>query len=131
MLAHSSGVDVSSSALRFLAARRGNVGALSTPDGGARVRAGRPCSRSLTCATASPMPSSRPASGVGTTTVYRYVNEAVELLAALAPTLGQGPPGRSRHAPPPLPRLAGQPHLTPTVLPYLPPGNRPVYSCRA
>jgi hypothetical protein len=33
------------------------------------------------------MPSSRPDSFVGTTTAYRYVSEAVELLAALAPSL--------------------------------------------
>ena len=35
MLVYSSGVDVSSSALRFLANHLRNVGALSAPDGGA------------------------------------------------------------------------------------------------
>lgn len=89
MLVHPLGVDVSSSALRFLSAklrqrrqelgtswRRLSVGwqALLTL---AHLRNGHPYAQL--------------AAGfcIGTTTVYRYITEAVEVLAALAPTLAQ------------------------------------------
>ncbi|GEC10250.1 hypothetical protein SSP24_79050 [Streptomyces spinoverrucosus] len=89
MIVYLSGVDVSSSALRFLSAclrqyrrvlgtrwRRLNGGrqALLTL---AHLRSGQPYAQLAA------------GFGVGTTTVYRYVTEAVELLAALAPTLAE------------------------------------------
>ncbi|WP_327290166.1 IS5 family transposase [Streptomyces sp. NBC_01198] len=87
MLVYPSGVDVSSSALRFLADqlrrhrrasnsrwRRLTAGrqALLTP---AHLRVGHTYAQLAS------------GFGVGTTTAYRYVAEAVDLLAVLAPTL--------------------------------------------
>lgn len=73
MLVYPSGVDVSSSALRFLSAklrqRRRELGTRWR-----RLSAGR---QALLAA----------GFEVGTTTAYRYVTEAVDLLAALGPTL--------------------------------------------
>jgi hypothetical protein len=37
-------------------------------------------------------------SNIGTTTVYRYITEAVEVLAALAPTLAEAVPTASTKA---------------------------------
>ncbi|MFE5512345.1 transposase family protein [Streptomyces sp. NPDC056529] len=89
MLVHPSGIDVSSSALRFLTQqlrrhrraigsrwRRLSVGrqALLTL---AHLRVGHTCSQLAA------------GFGIGTTTAYRYVTEAVELLAALAPSLAE------------------------------------------
>jgi hypothetical protein len=40
-----------------------------------------------TCATATPTPASPPGFGIGTTTAWRYVQQAIDLLAALADDL--------------------------------------------
>ncbi len=89
MLVYPSGVDVSSSALRFLATRlRGRRHALGTrwrrPSAGrqalltlAHLRNGQPCAQLAA------------GFGIGTTTAYRCITEAIELLAALAPTLAE------------------------------------------
>lgn len=45
--------------------------------------------QSRTCAKATPTPSSPPGYGIGTTTAFRYIAEAIEVLAALAPTLAK------------------------------------------
>lgn len=86
MFVYPSGVDVSSSALRFLSAKlRWELGtrwrrlspgqqALLTL---AHLRNGHPYAQLAA------------GFGIGTTTAYRYVAEAVELLAALAPTLAE------------------------------------------
>ncbi|MFF2654165.1 IS5 family transposase [Streptomyces sp. NPDC058045] len=87
MLVYSSGVDVSSSALRFLAARlRERRRTLGTR--WRRLSAGRQALLTLAhLRNGQPYAQLAAGFGVGTTTVYRYVNEAVVLLAALAPTL--------------------------------------------
>ncbi|WP_330280859.1 IS5 family transposase [Streptomyces sp. NBC_00588] len=89
MLVYSSGVDVSSSALRFLAARlRERRRTLGTR--WRRLSAGRQALLTLAhLRNGQPYAQLAAGFGVGTTTVYRYVNEAVELLAALAPTLAE------------------------------------------
>jgi hypothetical protein len=89
MLVYPSGVDVSSSALRFLAARlREHRRALGTR--WRRLSAGRQALLAL-AHLRNGQPYAQLAAGfrIGTTTVYRYVTEAVELLAALAPTLAE------------------------------------------
>jgi hypothetical protein len=87
MLVYPSGVDVSSSALRFLAARlREHRRALGTR--WRRLSAGRQALLALAhLRNGQPYAQLAAGFGIGTTTVYRYVTEAVELLAALAPTL--------------------------------------------
>ncbi|MHA5052113.1 IS5 family transposase [Streptomyces sp. SD15] len=89
MLVYPSGVDVSSSALRFLAARlRGHRRALGTR--WRRLSAGRQALLTLThLRNGQPYAQLAAGFGIGTTTVYRYITEAVELLAALAPTLAE------------------------------------------
>ncbi len=80
-------MDVSSSALRFLAARlREHRRALGTR--WRRLSAGRQALLAL-AHLRNGQPYAQLAAGFGTTTVYRYVTEAVELLAALAPTLAK------------------------------------------
>ncbi|MET9922152.1 transposase family protein [Streptomyces sp. NPDC006435] len=87
MLVHPSGVDVSGSALRFLSAelrqhrrelgsrwRRLTPGRQALPTL-AHLRNGHPCAQLAA------------GFGVGTAAAYRYVAEAVDLLAALAPAL--------------------------------------------
>ncbi|MBW8822468.1 MAG: IS5 family transposase [Streptomyces sp.] len=89
MLVYPSGVDVSSSALRFLAARlREHRRALGTR--WRRLSPGRQALLAL-AHLRNGQPYAQLAAGfrIGTTTVYRYVTEAVELLAALAPTLAE------------------------------------------
>ncbi|MFD4511212.1 IS5 family transposase [Streptomyces sp. NPDC058457] len=89
MLVYPSGVDVSSSALRFLAARlREHRRVLGTR--WRRLSAGRQALLTLTHLR-NGQPYAQLAAGfrIGTTTVYRYVTEAVKLLAALAPTLAE------------------------------------------
>ncbi|WP_432033582.1 IS5 family transposase [Streptomyces antibioticus] len=89
MLVYSSGVDVSSSALRFLAARlRERRRTLGTR--WRRLSAGRQALLTLAhLRNGQPYAQLAAGFGIGTTTAYRYVNEAVELLAALAPTLAE------------------------------------------
>lgn len=83
MLVYPSGVDVSSSALRFLSAkprqRRRELGTRWR-----RLSAGRQALLTLVH-----LRNGHPYAqlATGTTTAYRYVTEAVDLLAALAPTL--------------------------------------------
>ncbi|MFE2162037.1 IS5 family transposase [Streptomyces lydicus] len=89
MFVYPSGVNVSSSALRFLAGRlREHRNTLGTRwrrlNAGrqallafAHLRNGQPCAQLAA------------GFGIGTTTAYRYIAEAVELLAALAPTLAE------------------------------------------
>jgi len=89
MLVSPSGVEVSSSALRFLAARlREHRRALGTR--WRRLSPGRQALLAL-AHLRNGQPYAQLAAGfrIGTTTVYRYVTEAVELLAALAPTLAE------------------------------------------
>lgn len=87
MLVYPSGIDVSSSALRFLAARlREHRRALGSR--WRRLNAGRQAL--LTVAhlrNGQPYAQLAAGFGIGTTTAYRYITEAVNLLAALAPTL--------------------------------------------
>ncbi|MEV7864297.1 IS5 family transposase [Streptomyces hirsutus] len=80
-------MDVSSSALRFLAQRlRQHRRVLGTR--WRRLSAGRQALLPLPhLRNGQPYAQLAAGFGIGTTTVYRYVTEAVELLAALAPTL--------------------------------------------
>lgn len=89
MIVYPSGVDVSSSALRFLAARlKERRRALGTR--WRRLSAGRQALLTLAhLCNGQPYVQLAAGFGIGTTTVYRYVTEAVELLAALAPTLAE------------------------------------------
>jgi hypothetical protein len=89
MLVYPSGVDVSSSALRFLAARlRERRCALGTR--WRRLSAGRQALLTLVhLRNGQPYAQLAAGFGIGTTTVYRYITEAVELLATLAPTLAE------------------------------------------
>ncbi|MBZ9644667.1 transposase family protein [Streptomyces sp. PSKA30] len=87
MLVYPSGVDVSSSALRFLATRlrqrRRAIGSRWR-----RLSAGRQALLTLAHLRMGHTYAQLAAGfGVGTMTAYRYVTEAVELLADLAPTL--------------------------------------------
>lgn len=87
MLVYPSGVDVSSSALRFLAARlREHRRALGTR--WRRLNAGRQALLTLAhLRNGQPYAQIAAGFGIGPTTAYRYITEAVNLLAALAPTL--------------------------------------------
>jgi len=89
MLVYPSGVDVSSSALRFLAARlRKHRQTLGTR--WRRLSAGRQALLALAhLRNGQPYAQLAAGFGIGTTTAYRYISEAVELLAALAPTLAE------------------------------------------
>ncbi|WP_326659120.1 IS5 family transposase [Streptomyces canus] len=89
MLVYPSGIDVSSSALRFLAARlRERRRALGTR--WRRLSAGRQALLALAhLRNGQPYAQLAAGFGIGTTTVYRDVTETVELLAALAPTLAE------------------------------------------
>ncbi|AJE43338.1 IS5/IS1182 family transposase [Streptomyces nodosus] len=87
MLVYPSGIDVSSSALRFLAQElrrhRRVIGSRWR-----RLSAGRQALLALAHLRVGHTYAQLAAGfGVGTTTVYRYVTEAVDLLAALAPSL--------------------------------------------
>lgn len=87
MLVYPSGVDVSSSALRFLSAklrqRRRELGTRWR-----RLSVGRQALLTLAhLRNGHPYAQLAAGFGIGTTTAYRYVTEAVEVLAALAPTL--------------------------------------------
>ncbi|MFF7987882.1 transposase family protein [Streptomyces sp. NPDC007901] len=87
MLVYPSGVDVSSSALRFLTQQlrrhRRTIGSRWR-----RLSAGRQALLALAHLRVGHTYAQLAAGfGVGTTTAYRYVTEAVELLAALAPSL--------------------------------------------
>ncbi|THA44052.1 IS5 family transposase [Streptomyces sp. A1136] len=87
MLVYPSGVDVSSTALRFLAARlkehRRTLGTRWR-----RLNAGRQALLTLAhLRNGQPYAQLAAGFGIGTTTAYRYITEAVNLLAALAPTL--------------------------------------------
>ncbi len=89
MLVYPSGLDVSSSALRFLSSRlREHRRGLGTRR--RRLSAGRQALLAL-AHLRNGHPYVQPAAGfgMGTTTAYRYVTEAVEVLAALAPTLAE------------------------------------------
>lgn len=87
MLVYPSGVDVSSSALRFLAARlREHRRSLGTR--WRRLNADRQALLTLAhLRNGQPYAQLAAGFGDGTTTAYRYITEAVNLLAALAPTL--------------------------------------------
>ncbi|PJE97175.1 IS5/IS1182 family transposase [Streptomyces carminius] len=87
MLVYPSGVDVSSSALRFLSAKlRRHRRELGTR--WRRLSPGRQALLTLAhLRNGHPYVQLAAGFGIGTTTTYRYVTEAVELLAALAPTL--------------------------------------------
>ncbi|MFD7771278.1 IS5 family transposase [Streptomyces sp. NPDC059787] len=89
MLVYPSGVNVSSSALCFLATRlRERRRALGTR--WRRLNAGRQALLALTHLRNGQLYAQLAAGfGIGTTTAYRYITEAVELLAALAPTLAE------------------------------------------
>ncbi|MEU0810424.1 IS5 family transposase [Streptomyces sp. NPDC005970] len=89
MLVYSSAVDVSGSTLRFLAARlREHRWAIGTR--WRRLTAGRQALLALAyLRNGHTYAQLATGFGIGITTVYRYVAEAVELLAALAPTLAE------------------------------------------
>lgn len=89
MLVYPSGLDLSSSHLRFLArhlaAHRRAIGSRWR-----RLSAGRQALLVLAhLRNGHPYAQLAAGFGVGTTTAYRYVTEAVEVLAALAPTLSE------------------------------------------
>jgi hypothetical protein len=89
VLVYPSGVDVSSSALRFLSAklrqRRQELGTRWR-----RLSAGRQALLTLAhLRNGHPYAQLAAGFGIGTTTAYRYITEAVEVLAALAPTLAE------------------------------------------
>ncbi|MFF4764692.1 IS5 family transposase [Streptomyces sp. NPDC001292] len=98
MLVYPSGVDVSGAALRFLSARlREHRRALGTR--WRRLSAGRQALLVLAHLRGGHTYAQLAAGfGVGTTTVYRYITEAVELLAALAPTLAEAVKAASMRA---------------------------------
>ncbi|MFJ5561213.1 IS5 family transposase [Streptomyces sp. NPDC093250] len=87
MPVYPSGLDVSSSALRFLAARlREHRRRLGTR--WRRLSAGRQALLALAhLRNGHPYAQLAAGFGIGTTTAYRYITEAVDVLAALAPTL--------------------------------------------
>jgi hypothetical protein len=87
VLVYPCGVDVSSSTLRFLTARlREHRKALGTR--WRRLTAGRQALLTLAhLRNGHPYAQLAAGFGVGTTTAYRYITEAVEVLSALAPTL--------------------------------------------
>ncbi len=89
MLVYPSGVDVSSSALRFLSAKlRQHRRELGTR--WRRLSPGRQALLALAhLRNGHPYAQLATGFGIGTTTAYRYIAEAVELLAALAPTLAE------------------------------------------
>lgn len=89
MLVYPSGLDLSSSHLRFLTARlrerRRAIGSRWR-----RLSAGRQALLALAhLRNGHPYAQLAAGFGIGTTTAYRYITEAVDLLAALAPTLEQ------------------------------------------
>ncbi|APY84545.1 IS5/IS1182 family transposase [Streptomyces alfalfae] len=87
MLVYPSGIDVSSSALRFLSTKlRRHRRELGTR--WRRLSPGRQALLTLAhLRNGHPYAQLATGFGIGTTTAYRYVAEAVELLAALAPAL--------------------------------------------
>jgi hypothetical protein len=89
MLVYPSGVDVSTSALRFLAARlREHRRALGTR--WRRLNAGRQALLTLAhLRNGQPYAQLTAGIEIGTTAAYRYITEAVSLSAALAPTLAE------------------------------------------
>ncbi len=89
MLVYPSGVDVSSSALRFLSAKlhqhRRELGTRWR-----RLSPGRQALLTLAhLRNGHPYAQLAAGFGIGTTTAHRYITEAVQLLAALAPTLAE------------------------------------------
>lgn len=98
MLVYPSGVDVSTSALRFLAARpREHRGALGSR--WRRLNAGRQALLTLAHLRNGQRYAQLAARfEIGTTTAYRYITEAVNLLAALAPTLAEAVRAASKKA---------------------------------
>jgi hypothetical protein len=90
VLVYPSGVDVSSSALRFLSAR---LRQRRNRELGTRWRClsvGRQALLTLAhLRNGHPYAQLAAGFGIGTTTAYRYITEAVEVLAALAPTLAE------------------------------------------
>ncbi|MEU2718403.1 transposase family protein, partial [Streptomyces sp. NPDC007205] len=89
MLVYPSAVDVSSSAFRFLSAKlrrhRRELGIRWR-----RLSAGRQALFAFAhLRNGHPYAQLAAAFGIGTTTAYRCITEAVEILAALAPTLGE------------------------------------------
>ncbi|MBA9048478.1 hypothetical protein BJ996_007421 [Streptomyces phaeogriseichromatogenes] len=98
MLVYPSGVDVSSSTLRSLAARlREHRRALGTR--WRRLNAGRQALLTLAhLRNGQPYAQLAAGFGIGTTTAYRYITEAVNLLAALAPTLTEAVRAASKKA---------------------------------
>ncbi|MDX3764112.1 transposase family protein, partial [Streptomyces sp. AK02-04a] len=89
MFVYPSGLDLSSSHLRFLIARlrerRRAIGSRWR-----RLSAGRQALLALAhLRNGHPYAHLAAGFGIGTTTAYRYITEAVDLLAALAPTLEQ------------------------------------------
>lgn len=98
MLVCPSGIDVSSSSLRFLSDR---LSAQRRQSGTRwrRLSAGRQALLALAHLRCDHTYAQLAAGfGVGTTTAYRYVAEAVELLAALAPNLSAAVEAASRKA---------------------------------
>ncbi|MEW1632183.1 IS5 family transposase [Streptomyces sp. NPDC089173] len=98
MLVYPSGLDLSSSHLRFLTARirerRRAIGSRWR-----RLSAGRQALLTLAhLRNGHPYAQLAAEFGIGTTTAYRYIAEAVDLLAALAPTLEQAVREASRKA---------------------------------
>ncbi|MCC9708463.1 IS5 family transposase [Streptomyces sp. MNU76] len=89
MLVYSSGLDVSSSALRFLSAKLRR----HRQERGTRWRRLSPGRQALL--TLAHLRNGHPYAqlaagfGIGTTTAYRYIAEAVDMLAALAPSLAE------------------------------------------
>ncbi|MQS06011.1 IS5 family transposase [Streptomyces alkaliphilus] len=98
MLVYPSGLDLSSSHLRFLTARlRARRRAIGSR--WRRLSAGRQALLVLAhLRNGHPYAQLAAGFGIGTATAYRYITEAVEVLAALAPTLAEAVRTASRKA---------------------------------
>ncbi len=89
MLSYPSAMTVSSRALTRWPTRCADTATSGRPAGASCPPAARPCWWWPTCARARPTRDLACGFKVGTSTVYRYVREAIGLLAAMAPTLDQ------------------------------------------
>jgi hypothetical protein len=89
VLPYPSGTTVSGRALGLLADALRAHATSSRPAGANSPLAARPCWSWPTCARARPTPTWPAAWQIGTSTVYRYVRQALALRAARAPTLAQ------------------------------------------
>ena len=86
MLSYPSAIPLSSRTLNHLADLIRAARASAAAGGGASTPAGRPCSPWPTCATATPITRLACGFAISVTTAWRYVREAIDLLATHAET---------------------------------------------